>query len=228
MFKTGTEFIDLLTVFTGVFLPLVPVVIILTRRIYTQDSLAFLMILCLLNFVQGLITLTIQLTPLMQVSMQHIFTLLDMLVLSQLFKTSLNANRKSWVNVISIGLLSAVITFFLLRGTGEPNPILDGLVDGFVLVLIVVSLPLLVRTSNLQIFQSALFWIAIGTVFYYATALLLEGSNLLGELSAKANPVGKTLLLAMANLARYFFYALAVCLPKRPSKVLGSRSALDL
>ena len=159
MFKTGNDFIDLLTLIRG-FLPLVPVVIILVRKSYTRDTQAFLMIFCLLNFVRGLLMEILQPTTLSRDSMHQLFTLLDMLVLSLLFKTALPAKQKAWVNTVAIGLLSATVTYFLLRGTSQPNPIFSRpggrLCVGFTAVILLV----VVQSSNLQAFQSALFWIA--------------------------------------------------------------------
>jgi hypothetical protein len=226
MLKTGNDFIDLFSL-TVVFLPLLPVAIVLARKIYTLDVLTFLMILCLLNFARGLTLQTIEVTRLNQISVHNVFALLEMIILAQIFKTSLSAFAKGWVNILSIGLLSSLITLLLLRGAGEKNPGVEGLLDGFILALTIYSLTSAVRKSNLQVFHSALFWVATGTLFYYATAFLLEASEFCCLPSGRSVATEKILLLDMAELARYFFYTLACCLWRRPARTRVNVSQLD-
>ncbi|MBS1975429.1 MAG: hypothetical protein JST13_13850, partial [Bacteroidetes bacterium] len=54
-----------------------------------------------------------------------------------------------------------------------------------------------------------LFWIAVGSIFYFITDVLVKSLVNLHEKNAEAEISGSRLLLDIANISRYFFYLLA-------------------
>ena len=85
MFKTGNTFIDFFSQ-VAIFFPLLPVIVIFFRGIYQKEVLNYLMILCLINFTQDLALQTLQVKYINQASIRHIFSLLEFVIIIQIFK----------------------------------------------------------------------------------------------------------------------------------------------
>ena len=102
-----------------------------------------------------------------------------------------------------------MVTYFLVKGADQKNPVLEILRNGFIVILLGYCLVAIVKSENLRIFYSPVFWIATGTLFYFVIALLLDFvEKCCPELQ---NPIAtdKMLLLNIASAIRYFFYTLA-------------------
>jgi len=208
MLKTGNIFIDFFSQVV-IFFPLLPVVVIFLRGIYHKEVLNYLMILCLLNFSQDLALQTLQIKYINQASIRHIFSLLEFVIIIQVFKSILKGRPKEIVNIVTIGLLSAIVTYYLVEGSDQKKILLDILQNSFIIIITAYSLVNIVQYENLRIFYSALFWIATGTFFYFVIVMLLDIID--GCCPQLHHPIttDKMLLLNIASLARYFFYTLA-------------------
>jgi len=208
MFKTGNSLIDLFSQIL-VFLPLLPVSIILFRKIYGEEALNYLLILCLLNFCQYLVLDILPLPEKFQPSVAHLFSLIEFVFLVQVFKSSMNRSYREYINFVAIGLVSAITTYYLVSGISRPL-VLPGLLQHVIIIMLATyCLITAIRNDNLQIFYDPLFWIATGTLFYFMTIVLLE---ILGECCASLRAsldADKMLMTNIALLARYFFYSLA-------------------
>jgi len=211
MFKTGNIFIDSFSQVI-VFFPLLPVIIIFLRRIYQKDVLSFLMILCLLNFSQELVLQTLRIKYINQASIRHIFSLLEFVIIIQIFKSLLNGKSKEIINILVIAFLSAIVTYYLIKGSDQKKILPDILQNGFLILFVAYSLVNIVRQENLRIFYSVFFWIATGTLFYFVIAILLDIIDACCPQFNHPITTDKMLLLNIANLARYFFYTLATLL----------------
>jgi len=214
MLKTGNIIIDFFSQ-VAIFFPLLPVLMIFLRGIYQKEAFNYLMILCLLNFSQDIALQTLEVKYIDQSSIRHIFSLLEFIVIIQIFKSVLQGKFKEMVNIFTIALLSAIITYYLIKGSGQKKVLLDVLKYIFIIMLTAYSLVIIVQHENLRIFYSALFWIATGTLFYFVIALLLD---VIDECCPQLqNPIAsdKMLLLNIASMARYFFYTLATILYKK-------------
>jgi hypothetical protein len=217
MSKTGNYFIDSFSL-AVVFFPLLPVIVVLFRKIYHRDVLNYLMILCLLNFVNNLNLQLLQVTAISRFSATHVFSLLEMVVLIQLFKTGLKKSYREFINILTIAFLSAVVTYYFMKGANQRMSLLDGIQDAWIILLAAISLVNIVRNNYLQIFYSSLFWIAAGTLFYFLIAMLLdsvEGSFLPSQHAAAMD---KIILLDIAAVARYLFYLIAAWIYNKPLK----------
>ena len=111
--------------------------------------------------------------------------------------------------ILLIAFISAVITYYFIKGTGETRAELSGVQDGIIIVIAIAGLLNLVRNNYLHIFKSPLFWIAAGTLFYFIIAVLLEVVDKCclqpGQLPGGDNMI----LLNIASIVRYLFYTLA-------------------
>lgn len=210
MFKTGNNFIDgSLTVFS--FLPLLPVILIIIKKSYLKEPMNFLLIICLLNFLDG----EIHQFPLLSAGNQsvanNIFALLELVFLALLFRPSLNTQTRNAANISLIAFFSAILTFFCLKGWGVCNVALDTIEACIVTGIILISLPALFRNNPVYIFQSPLIWIAGGTLFYFFTLILLEWVGGSCLLPASPSPgTEKMILLAVAAFIRYLLYTGAI------------------
>ena len=102
--------------------------------------------------------------------------MLELILLTQLFKPLLSRKTKDLLNILLVAFLSAIITYFSLEGWSLD---LSRRWIPFRMALHhrhdqLVSLPPLMKATNLRIFQSPLFWIAGGTLFYFLIFTLLE------------------------------------------------------
>jgi hypothetical protein len=218
MFKTGNTSADyfLLAV---TFLPLLPVILLFVRKIQVKEQLNFLMIVCLLNFIGGLIREEALLDAQKQSIVNNLFSLLELIAITQLFKPVLNARTKNLFNIFLISFLSVLLTYFSIKGWAVSSIGLDTLQNGIIIGVVLLSLPPLVRSIALYIFEFPLFWIAAGTLFYFLIFILLEWVD--GRyLSPSGSPdTEKMIFLAIAAFIRYLLYSLAIlfCRPFRPT-----------
>ena len=210
MLRTGNVFIDYCLAVAG-FLPLLPALLILLKKTYLKEPMNFLMIVCLLNFLSGWVRRTGLLDATGQPVVNNIFALLEMVFLALLFRPGLSLPVRNAINVFLIAFLSAIFTYFSLRGWGNCNVAIDTVEAFIIAVIIGLSLPPLIRNSHMYILQSPLIWIAGGTLFYFFTLILLEwvgGSCYLPV--NRAPDTEKMILLAIAALVRYLLYTGAI------------------
>jgi hypothetical protein len=208
MFKTGNSSIDYLLVVI-IFLPLLPALLIFGRKLYLQEPLNFLLIVCLLSFFRGLLELTYPLTSENQYVINKIFSLILLLLLVPCFRPHLSARYRHILDILLSALLTLAITYWSLMDWERPSPGIDALLNVFLGMLILVSSPMVIRTGSLQIFRSPLFWIGSGTLFYILLYLLLEGiGSCCRPLTSPPDPE-KRLFLLLADLVKYSFYLIA-------------------
>jgi len=215
MFKTGNTVIDAASRIFD-FLPLLPLLVIIVRHAYRQEALNFLMILCFLDFIQNLVSEVFKAPQSVQTGIRNIFLLLELLIFTQIFKYEFSKRGKEILLLLTIGFLSAILTYYLITGVDHEIPALEFLQNLLIGMLILYSLPRLVRQDNLRIFQSPYFWIGAGTLFYIVLALLMQFAE---KCCLEISPQGKhesekIILLSIANLVRYLFYTLAAWVTK--------------
>ena len=160
--------------------------------------------------------LTMQVKYINQSSIRNIFSLLELIVIVQIFKSILHGRLKEMVNTFTIALLSAMVTYYLVKGPDQKKILFDVLKNGFIIMLAVYILVSIVKRENLRIFYFFFFWIATGTLFYFVIALLLD---IIDECCPQLqNPLAsdKMVLMNIASVARYIFYTLATVLYYKP------------
>jgi hypothetical protein len=215
--KTGIHFIDGFSLLLVV-LPLLPVIILLVRRVYQSELILLLAILCVLQFLPSLILQVVSTTPIGRYSVLNIFSLLELLIYLQIFRVFFEKSTRKWLDIVVIALLSAMLTYYIVMGTGRFNEPLNFLQNGFVVILILTGLPLLIKHFDLRIFQSALFWISAGTLFYLLISLLVSWATI-GQPQPKIsdhNDWDRIIIINIANFVRYIFYSIAALIYKTP------------
>jgi hypothetical protein len=219
MFKTGNVSVDFFSQVT-VFIPLLPVVIILLRGTYRKDILTFLLILCLTNCIGSLLPRISKATNGPQIAIQHLFSFIEFIILTQIFKPEISGRLRKFLDILLIAFISSALTYYLLEGVDQNGVGISRIQDLIIIIISLINLFKLIRNSDLDIFSLPLFWISVGTLFYFVVANIMEAAGCCSVLSI-STITDKILLLNIANLIRYFFYALAgICYP--PSKNSGS------
>ncbi|HEY4107495.1 hypothetical protein [Puia sp.] len=208
MFKPGYSFADYFLL--GVtFLPLLPALLILVRRLYGQEPFNFLAVICLLCFFQGFIG---GLSPVGAGEPYPAFRIISLvlfLFFFLTFRSNLGGRFRYALNLFMTALVSVICTYWSLKGWGDASLVPETVLDGFLVVIIGVSLPTLIRNAELRIFRIPLFWIEGGSLFYLLLILLLDGIGG-GHLTGGTSDPEKKLFLGLAGLLRYLSYIIAV------------------
>ncbi len=196
------------------FLPLLPAILILFQKNFAKEPLNIILIICLVNFIRDLPGNTHMLTKENQAVIGNVCYPIELILLTCLFRTSLAKPMRRILTIILVAILSSLLTWLTVKGWESSNPGLETLKNGILIGIILLSLPPIVRVKGLDIFQSSLFWIAGGTLFYLLILLLLEWVNPCCILSPAPMTAENRVILFLTALIRYTLYVLAV-LPGR-------------
>jgi hypothetical protein len=211
MFKTTDNFADSFTGFL-VFLPLLPVFLIFWKKLYRVESLNFLMVICLLQFIQRL-CLQINAIPGTNIpAFNNLFALVYTLLFFFIFRAVFTGRTREQLNFFSIAFFSSIITYYLVKAINEEKSIIRIAEYAFTSMLIMYSLASLIYFDNLRTLQLPLFWIACGTLFFILIHSLTEfADRILNHVSLNAEKgTEKIIIQNIADLIRYIFYAIGV------------------
>jgi hypothetical protein len=212
--QTGNSFIDTL-ILVCIFPPLLPVIIIFFRRIYQNEALNFLMILCLLNFIKNILLFIPGLIIVNQITIINIFSLPELVILILIFRSLFFGKIKNILTIFLVAFLSSVITYYLLNGIIQKREAMEVLQELVILIVSVIGLFELINNNDIHIFKLPLSWIAAGTIFYFSISVLIK---ILNTSSTQVNYVANAdtqIILNIAGFARYIFYLLAALFYKR-------------
>lgn len=208
MLKTGNILLDLLSI-VSTFSPLWPAAIIFLKKQYQQETLNFLMILCLLNFLRGFQLAFLPLEETAEQMMLNAFSLIELSLMLLLFKTSLPLKTDRNVHIVLIIFFSFIITAYLFNGLKQKNILLTWGGEMAILFLSFLCLAKLISEESIYIFNKPIFWIAVGSLFYFFPTMIVQIIGWYYQEVPPSNHAEKKALLDIAGLARYFFYALA-------------------
>jgi hypothetical protein len=212
MFNTGNSFSDYFLLGVN-FLPLFPVLLIIVRRFYGQEPFNFLAVICLLCFLRGFTDLAHSRTRETRDPTHEVLTLLLFVFFVLAFRSNLGGKLRYGLNLFLTALFSILVTFWSQKGWDGGSPMTGMVLNGFLAVLICLSLPIVIRTDELGVFHSPLFWMESGTLFYICLSLLLEGLGICCRPLADPLDPEKRLLLGLADMIRYLAYIAAVLSP---------------
>ncbi len=224
MFKTTDTFLDIFSQLL-VFLPLIPVIFILWKRLYRQDNLNFLMILCLLQFIQHL-SLRLDAFPIEAVpAISNLFLLLESVIYFLLFRNHFAGMAREVLLYFAIAFFSSLITYYLVAGLNQERLSMQLIQFGLIACMISYCLAGLIKRDNPRILQFPIFWIAAGTLFYILILALTAITEKIFHQEYGRHGLGagiqKIIIVDMADLARYTFYTIAVWVRIMPA---GSES----
>jgi hypothetical protein len=197
-------------------LPLLSALLIFGRRLYLQEPLNFLLTISLLSFFKGMLDLCWPLTKENQYVLSKLFSLALLLLLVPCFRPAFNNRSRYMLDITLTALLSFAITAWSLMGWTKAIPAIDTTLNVFVALLILTSLPTVIRNGALGVLQSPRFYIGTGTLFYILLYLLVEGIGSCCRPLASPPDPDKHLFVLLAEGVKYLFYAAAAALT-RPS-----------
>ena len=206
--KTGNILTDIFSV-ASIISPMIPAGIIFIRKKYRNESLNFLMILCLLGFVKYFLLFVPQLNNDSQNIVTSIFSLFEFVILIQLSKAALTAIISKLLNILVTCLLSAIVTFYLLEGIGQKVSAFEIIQCTILIFVSILCLARLIEKNNLHIFTEPLFWISTGSLFYFSISLLMQGLSSYYAQMSKESQMEREILMGAGSLAKYFFFTLA-------------------
>jgi hypothetical protein len=209
MQKAGNIFMDIFSL-TSIIFPLIPAAAIFIKKKYHTESLNFLMILCLLNFVKIFLLITLPMSTAAQTIIENIFVPIELIILTQILKSALPGKLNTMANIFLIIFLSVIITVFLLKGITEKMPLTEISQNAIIIFISILSLANLVENNKLYIFNEPLFWIAAGSLFYFSISILMQALTPRYAALSPESVAEKEILLSIGNMAKYFFYTLAV------------------
>ncbi|SRR5579871_4871852 len=209
MSKTGNIFIDVFS-FIIIFLPLLPVSIIIIQKKYKEETLIFLMILCLLYFIQNILLGIPQFTLNNQNIIINLFSVIELMIMLLLFKLTLPPKLKHLINFFMISFLATVITFYSLKGLNERRMGIEIIQNAAIIIVIIVVLFELISDDSLFTFNHPAFLIATGSLFYFTVAVIINISGTNDTTSQTDIGPEKIILSNTANLIRFILFALAV------------------
>jgi len=208
MIKTGNIFIDFLS-FLSIIFPLLPVAIILIKKNYGNESLIFLLIVCLLNFIKNFLLVIPSINTSSQNIISNVFSFLEFIFLLFIFKKRVPRKFTNTTNIFFSIFLSAIITIYLLRGVEQRLFVIEGFESAVVILASLFSIISLNNDNDLNILEQPLFWIAMGSLFYFSIAILLQSINWPFNQSSNEDQSGYSLLLNAGSIAKYLLYLLA-------------------
>lgn len=223
MDKTGIGLMEILGL-VAILLPLFPVLIIFVSKAYKQDRLALLMVFCLVSFIQNLILYTPKAVTVDLFFVRAVFQLAQFIILMILLEmVVLGRWLKEGIKILLVSFLSVVITIYIIQGIPRYIPAIE-LFQSLMLILITLTAIFqLIRSHDIHIFLSPMFWTAGGTFFYYSMFFLTQS---IPEhiLIVPGEPQQKKVLLLIIILIQFVFYIAAakVAGNKKEDEVTGA------
>lgn len=206
--QTGYIFTDILSIVSIIF-PLLPAGIIFIKKTYRHETLNFLMILCLLNFVKNFLLFAPPLNTASLTVIKSIFALLEFVILIQIFSQVLPEKIKMIANILLVAFLSVVITSYLLEGANQRFYALEILKNSIIIFSGILCLARIVESSDLNILNEPLFWISTGSLFYFSISILMHAFSWYYAQMPSESLMQKEILMGIGGLAKYFLYTLA-------------------
>jgi len=201
MSTSGTELIDLLY-FIVAFIPLVPIVLIFLQKKYVKESLVFLMVICIANFIENMVLIMPGSNP---DPLRNMFSLAESCLVIVMCARELQPPPRRAMHGFLLAFLAASITFYSIKGISEPQAgfrLLQYLV--VILAAGILFFDMLGR-DDVFMHNHPMTWFAAGTIFYFVTAAIVDLS---GKPGAPLDD--RNLMLNIASFARYFLYSVAV------------------
>lgn len=172
MVKTGT-IQDILCII-AMLAALAPALIILFRRIWQSDVLNFLMVLSLLGFMHQLLTGIIPVNQPSYHFIHAVFSLSEFILLLFLLRPPAKLKwMRDLFHIFSIAFLSVIITVYAIMGATASGSTVLVLQNLILLAAAISGLIQLLKSDQVYIFQSPMFWIVAGTIAFSCMELLL-------------------------------------------------------
>lgn len=222
MVKTGNSILELFSI-VAIVLPLLPLFLILLKRLYQHPPLQLLGLVCLFGVAEYLLYRTGTNIINSRITTE-LFRSADCTFLLLLFRISALSKRMAEIfNFLLISSVSVVIAIYSTNGIEKiafPVSYLQSI------LLILSSVLLLIQMVNTRtdlLFDLPLFWICAATFFYYSMYLLIEKITIPGVHPLQNTASDKQLLSHLAHFMRYILYIIATIIAQPPAADANTR-----
>lgn len=216
--KTGIGLLEILAL-VAILLPLIPVFIIFISKAYKQYTLALLMGLCLVSFIQNLILYIPRVVPIDILFIRAIFQLINYIILLLLLKAVITGKwLREGMKILLVSFVSVAVTIYSTKGIALYLGKIE-IVQALILILItLIALFQLIRSLDIFIFLSPMFWIAGGTFFYYSMFLITQAIPEYKVVLQGIPQQQKQALLLVIIIIQFSFYIIAAIVAGNKNK----------
>jgi hypothetical protein len=217
MDETNRLVIDLLNILTA-FLPLLPLGIVLLRRSWYYEPLSILLVICLIFFASGILTLFLGNHPAEQYILSNVSALMEFCLLLFFFRSVMH-NRL--IDYLLVTLLAAYlvgsITYCIARGFPENSTLFFVSAKAILLGFGIFYVFSILQQTDAHILDSPVFWITVGICFHACIFILV---SLLSYFSPQSTNLqfDKVLLLDMLRIIQLLFFSFGAWIYKNPVK----------
>jgi hypothetical protein len=188
-------------------LSLLPVCILLVRKVAASAVLNVLKVLCLFVICRYLALFFIQPgLPALQIA----FKLVEFTLVYYLFHLLMTASQgKDIMKMVLVSFLSVTITIYALKGLTAYTDVLTIIQAGILTLLAIVILLQLINNRHIVLASEPAFWIAGGLLCYNGMVVLMEAiagshSNLSQQIQQE-----KSIIITLADMLRMIFFIVA-------------------
>lgn len=195
----------------AILLPLFPLLALFIRNTFHQPGMPLLAFLCLIAFFRETLLTSLASLPVNTIAINAIFNIAEMIALVFLFRSVFrSAQVKQYFNLSLISILSVILTVYALEGVALYSNKVEVFLSIIIVLLSLLSIYQIIINEQVSILHSPLFWIAGGTLGYFAMFLLSEGLKNIELRVSRHSEVEQFILLKAIYIVRYVFYIIAV------------------
>lgn len=204
----------------AIILPFLTAVFLFTRHSFKQEVLNLLLLVSLVIFSRQLLAWNFSFNKNVNLFYFSLFDTAEFILLTLLFRIPLrHTPLKSWINYLLVAFVSVFITIEMIQ-PNEKNLAGIQIAEAILLVLLsIIALLNQISNSPIFLFNSYIFWIGGGTLFYYGMLLAIEVLIRQGWLQNNERNE-KELMLFFFGIIRLFFYLVAALI-RQPKKTAG-------
>ena len=201
----------------AIILPFLTAIFLFTQHSFKQEILNLLLLVSLVIFSKHLFAWNFTMTKNACQFYLSLFDMAEFVLLSLLFRIPLRHTiLNSWINYLLVAFLSVFIT---LQSIQPNEKYLAGILVPeaiFLVLLSIIALLNQIRNQHIFLFNSYIFWIGGGTLFYYGMFLAIEVLIRQGWLLNNEKNE-KELMLFSFGIVRLLFYLVAAFI-RQPKK----------
>ena len=166
--------------------------------------------LCLVSFIQNLILYIPGSLPVDVFFVRGSFELITYFILLIIMKRIVKGRLvREVIKVALVSFVSIVITIYCIQGAKANLGNIEMIQAMMLIMISLFALFQLIRSQDIFIFLSPMFWITAGTFFYYSMLLLTESIPDYKNVSDDTPFQQKKVLLMIMILVQFIFYIIA-------------------
>ena len=210
MFITGNPYSDVLN-FLTVILPVIALGIILFRKEFTQETIAFVMILCIFFFIQRVMFTDIKKFDLPPQITHNVFNGIEFMLMALILKVHTTSTRFRYIlNGFVIAYISSIVTYYAILGFKNDELLLRCIQYGLMIIMMAVAIGRQWQKQSLEMMNSPLFWICMSTLFYFTFSLFWEAGRVYLFNTQETASLTSAMFMKIAAAIRFTMFSFAI------------------